>query len=256
MNFKILMKAIAAAASAVMLMCSCGKNDTTAVNNDDPASQKDIQVSDQFSENDVTSSVSDEAANGKTDFSGLKSGKYAEAFAQQHEGTGYTLKWSYGEGHEDKPQNYIVFDGSDDSYALCLSQPAFNRNKFFVKDQTLYDVYDDDKDYTKTDMNQMAFEMGYLNADDFRHYVCDIFAGLIYLGSEKEEINGKEYDYDAYYTDKQIELRLYTDKNGELYAMKSISGYNEPCIMYVDEYSETCDRTYFEIPEGYTEYTE
>lgn len=255
MNLKILMKAIAPAA-ALILMCSCGSSDKTAVNDGSSSAQNNIQTSENAVTTSVTSYVPAGSQTDKTDFSGLKSGKYAEAFAQQHEGTGYTLKWSYGEGHEDKPQNYIVFDGSDDSYALCLSQPAFNRNKFFVKDQTLYDVYDDDKDYTKTDMNQMAFEMGYLNADDFRHYVCDIFAGLIYLGSEREEINGKEYDYDAYYTDKQIELRLYTDENGELYAIKSISGYNEPCIMYVDEYSETCDRTYFEIPEGYTEYTE
>lgn len=234
MKMDFIVKTVFVFMTSLLMLCSCGSG------------KADRESTETVKQNET---IAD-----RKDFSALRSGKYAAVFAQQDKEKGYTLRWSYGSGNEDKPQNYITYDGSDGSYALCLSQPAFNRNKFFVRDHTMYDIYDDDRDYYRTDMNRMATEYGYFSADEFEKYACDIFSGLYYLGSGEEEADGKTLAYDAYFTDKQMEIRLYTNENGELTAMKSVPSDAEPVMMYIDEFTQKADRSLFEIPEGYTEY--
>ncbi len=192
----------------------------------------------------------------KYDFTGLASQKYAEVFAQKEPDTKYTLKWSYGEGYEDKEINYICCDKEQSRYSLKMTQPLFNDAEFIIKDHMMYDIYHDDKTYVETDLSQTAMEFGYLTIAEFESYAADIFAGLYYLGSGVKTIDGKEYNFDAYFTTKQVEMWFILNENNELYAIEPIYDYNKDKYMYIEEFSTVYDENVYEIPDGYTKFVE
>ena len=187
------------------------------------------------------------------DFSGLASQKYADAFAQKNNNIKYTLKWSYKGEDTDKETNYICYDGTTESYSINMTRPLFNDAKFIIKDHKMYDIYDESSTYVITDMSKTAMEYGYLNVQDFESYAADIFAGLLYLGSGTDEIDGVRYNYDAFSTDKSVELRFFMSDNYELYAIEAKYDNNEDTYMFIDEFSEQCPENIFEIPSEYTE---
>ena len=187
------------------------------------------------------------------DFSGIASQKYADTFAHKNNNTKYTLKWSYKGEDADKETNYICYDGTTESYSINMTRPLFNDAKFIVKDHKMYDIYDESSTYVITDMSKAAMEYGYLTVEDFESYAADIFAGLSYLGSGTDKIDGVSYNYDAFSTDKSVELRFFMTDNDELYAIEAKYDNNEDAYMFIDEFSEQCPENIFEIPSGYTE---
>lgn len=189
------------------------------------------------------------------DFTGLDSQKYAELFAHKQSGSQYTLKWSYDKKYENKEINYICYDGTSGNYSLYMTQPLFNNVKFILKDHKIYDIYDERKTYSVTDVKQTAMEYGYMTTEEFESYAADIFAGLKFLGSGTDKPDGseKEYKYDAFTTSKGVELLFLTDDNGELYAIRADYDDNDTAYMYIEELTESVDASVFEIPSGYKE---
>ncbi len=203
--------------------------------------------------NDSGSSAAVSTERSKKDFSGLASQKYADILARKNSGTKYTLKWSYNGEYADKETNYICYDGTTESYSINMTRPLFNEAKFIVKDHKMYDIYDESSTYAVTDMANAAMEHGYLTVQDFESYAADIFAGLWYLGSGTDEIDGKSYNYDAFYTDKAVELRFFMTDDNVLYAIEASYDSYKGTYMFIDEFSEQCPENIFEIPSGYTE---
>ncbi|MDO5560654.1 MAG: hypothetical protein Q4F95_13820 [Oscillospiraceae bacterium] len=192
------------------------------------------------------------------DYSGLESQKYAELFTHKDRDSQYSLKWSYDKKYDDTGINYICYDGKSGSYSINLTQPLFNNVKFILKDHKIYDIYDNSKTYITTDAKQSAMEFGYLTIDEFESYAADIFAGLKYLGSGKDKPADEslEYNYDAYYTSKGVELWFLLNDDKSLYAIRAEYDDNETAYMYIEELKESVDEDVFNIPDGYKEDTE
>ena len=229
------------------MLCSCKTSD------DKNSSQNSTSEPEQSVSQLETSGTTAADNSEKYDFSKLASGKYAEVFAQQKAGTKYTLKWKYEGEYADKETNYIYCDASKGRCALNITRPLFNEMKFILKDHTMYDIYDADQEFAQTDMTDMARESGYIVLDEFERYASDIFWGMFYLGTDKETVDGKEYTYDAYYTTSQVELRLLTDDDGKLVAIKAIHDGSDDAYMFIEEFTEDCPEDVFEIPDKYTE---
>ncbi len=215
-----------------MIFCSC---DSKKADQSDPVSSADTE----------------EPSRDVYDFSGLASQKYAEIFSRTDPETVYTLKWHYST--EDKDLiNYICCDGKKGSWALKLTPPLFSENNFIVKDKKLIDLYENDKKYFETDMIEEAQSMGFFSYDEFESYVCDIFAGMYYLSSSEEDIDGRKMNCDTYFTNKQVKIKLCIDTDGELYAMQPVMDESDEKIyMYIDEFSENSDDSVFNIPSDY-----
>lgn len=238
-----LFKLITTCLLTASILCSCKGSDNKS------SSQSSSSETSQ-SQSSASTTAADKQ---KYDFSKLASGKYAEVFAQQKSGTKYTLRWKYEGEYADKEINYIYCDASKGRYALNITRPLFNEMKFILKDHTMYDIYDADKQYAQTDMTEMARESGYIVLDEFERYASDIFWGMYYLGTDKETVDGKEYTYDAYYTTSQVELRLLTDNDGDLFAIKAIHDGSDDAYMFIEEFKEDCPEDVFEIPDNYTQ---
>lgn len=185
------------------------------------------------------------------DFSGLASQKYAEIFAGKDPQADYTLRWHYSIDDKE-PVNFICCSRKTNSWALKMTPPLFSENNFIVKDKKLIDLYEKDKKYFETDMVKEAESMGFFSYEEFERYVCDIFAGMYYLGSSEEELDGVKMSCDTFFTDKQAKLKFYIGKEGELYAIEPVRNEsNERIFMYIDEFSESADDSAFRVPSGY-----
>lgn len=217
---------------SAVILCSC---DSKKADQSDPVSSADTE----------------ESSGDVYDFSGLASQKYADIFSRTDPETVYTLKWHYST--EDKDLiNYICCDGKKGLWAMKLTPPLFSENNFIVKDKKLIDLYENDKKYFETDMIEEAQSMGFFSYDEFESYVCDIFAGMYYLSSSEEDIDGRKMNCDTYFTNKQVKIKLCIDKDGELYAMEPVRNEgDEKIYMYIDEFSEDVDDSVFNIPSDY-----
>lgn len=240
--------------TAILTMgVSCDKKETKT---DSTSQNTQSEATNQSSDTESDSKYIASDREDKFDFTGLASQKYADVFAQKDKSVSYALKWSYGEGYEDKGINYIYCDPEKSYYSINMTQPLFNNSKFILKDHVIYDIYDDSKVYAETDMYKAAMENGYLTISEFESFAADIFAGLYYLGSGTKTIDGKEYDFDAYFTTKQVELWFILDENGELYAIEPIFDYHKDEYMYIEDFSTEYDENVYEIPEGYEKFVE
>lgn len=116
-----------------------------------------------------------------------------------------------------------------------------------IKEKTFYLIDDTNKTYMKfsSDTNS-ALSGSFKSVEDDKLNT----AGIVYTGSGKDTINGKELNYEEYKTEDGT-IRYYLDGN-KLYAIVAKSGENT-MTMLVEELSDKVDASMFEIPSGYTE---